>query len=111
MPYRYQPVILDELARFGVFPTEDTPPALVHEFINDLYRFELRRLRERRLFRDAKRPHVEWRLPREGWDLARRLPPGVTGWGRAARGDRGRDRYAQVRDGAVQARKDAPPST
>jgi hypothetical protein len=47
MPYRYQPVILDELARFGVFPTEDTPPALVHEFINDLYRFELRRARER----------------------------------------------------------------
>jgi hypothetical protein len=47
MPYRYQPVILEELARFGVFPTENTPPALVHEFINDLYRFELRRLRER----------------------------------------------------------------
>ena len=47
MAYRYQPVILEELARFGVFPTEDTPPSLVHEFINDLYRFELRRLRER----------------------------------------------------------------
>jgi hypothetical protein len=47
MPYRYHPVILEELARFGVFPTENTPPALVHEFINDLYRFELRRLRER----------------------------------------------------------------
>lgn len=47
MAYRYQAVILEELARFGVFPTEDTPPALVHEFINDLYRFELRRLRAR----------------------------------------------------------------
>ena len=47
MAYRYQPVILEELARFGVFPTEDTPPSLVHEFINDLYRFELRRLRQR----------------------------------------------------------------
>jgi hypothetical protein len=47
MAYRYQPVILEELARFGVFPTSDTPPELVHEFINDLYRFELRRLRER----------------------------------------------------------------
>jgi hypothetical protein len=45
--YRYHPVILEELERFGVFPTETTPPALVHEFINDLYRFELRRLRER----------------------------------------------------------------
>ena len=47
MAYRYQSVILEELARFGVFPTEETPPSLVHEFINDLYRFELRRLRER----------------------------------------------------------------
>ena len=47
MAYRYQPVILEELARFGVFPTEATPPALVHEFINDLYRLELRRLRQR----------------------------------------------------------------
>jgi hypothetical protein len=45
--YRYQPVILEELARFGVFPTEHTPPLLVHEFITDLYRFELRRLRQR----------------------------------------------------------------
>jgi hypothetical protein len=40
-------VILEELAQFGVFPTPDTRPALVHEFISDLYRFELRRLRER----------------------------------------------------------------
>lgn len=47
MAYRYLPVVLEELARFGVFPTEDTPPSLVHEFINDLYRFELRRLRRR----------------------------------------------------------------
>jgi hypothetical protein len=47
MAYRYHPVILEELARFGVFPRADTPPALVHEFISDLYRFELRRLRGR----------------------------------------------------------------
>ena len=47
MTYRYHAVILEELARFGVFPTERTPPALVHEFISDLYRFELRRLRTR----------------------------------------------------------------
>ena len=47
MAFRYHPVILDELAQFGVFPTSDTRPALVHEFISDLYRFELRRLRQR----------------------------------------------------------------
>lgn len=47
MAFRYRPVILDELARFGIFPTEATPPAVVHEFVSDLYRFELRRLRAR----------------------------------------------------------------
>ena len=47
MAFRYRPVILEELARFGIFPTETTPPQLVHEFVNDLYRFELRRLRAR----------------------------------------------------------------
>jgi hypothetical protein len=47
LAFRYHPVILDELAQFGVFPTPDTKPDLVHEFISDLYRFELRRLRGR----------------------------------------------------------------
>jgi hypothetical protein len=52
---RYHPVILEELARFGVFPTATTPPALVHEFISDLYRFELRRLRARQVRGDIPR--------------------------------------------------------
>ena len=47
MAFRYHPVILEELARFGVFPTSKSRPAMVHEFISDLYRFELRRLRKR----------------------------------------------------------------
>lgn len=47
MAYRYHAVILEELARFGVCPTPATSPALVHEFISDLYRFELRRLRQK----------------------------------------------------------------
>jgi len=45
--FRYHPAILEELAQFGVFPTPGTRPAMVHEFISDLYRFELRRLRKR----------------------------------------------------------------
>lgn len=28
-------------------PTPSTPPEVVHDFVNDLYRFELRRLRDR----------------------------------------------------------------
>jgi hypothetical protein len=47
MAFRYHPVILEELARFGVFPGPETRPALLHEFISDLYRYELRRLRKR----------------------------------------------------------------
>ena len=47
--YQYPPQVLDELGRHGVQPTQETPPELVHEFVNDLYRFELRRLRKRQM--------------------------------------------------------------
>jgi hypothetical protein len=43
---------LAELPRYGVCPTPATPPALVHEFVSDLYRYELRALRGRLLRRD-----------------------------------------------------------
>ena len=45
MPYRYRPEVLEQLLLHGARPTADTPPDLVHEFVNDLYRYELRRLR------------------------------------------------------------------
>lgn len=45
--YRYRPEILDALLGYGIRPTPSTPPERVHEFISDLYRFELRRLRDR----------------------------------------------------------------
>ena len=47
MNYRYRPDVLEWLWRHGVQPTPATPPDVVHEFVNDLYRFELRRLRDR----------------------------------------------------------------
>ncbi len=47
MPYR--PGVLEQLLRHGVRPRNDTPPAHVQAFLNDLYRFELRRLRARLL--------------------------------------------------------------
>jgi hypothetical protein len=46
MTYRYRPEVLAQLLQHGVRPTPATPPQLVHEFINDLYRYELRRLRD-----------------------------------------------------------------
>jgi hypothetical protein len=45
--FRYRPDVLEQLWRHGVQPRETTPPELVHDFVNDLYRYELRRLRDR----------------------------------------------------------------
>ena len=47
MTYRYKADVLEWLWRHGVQPRETTPPQLVHDFVNDLYRYELRRLRDR----------------------------------------------------------------
>jgi hypothetical protein len=43
--YRYRPEVLEQLLQHGVRPTPNTNPELVFEFVNDLYRYELRRLR------------------------------------------------------------------
>jgi hypothetical protein len=45
--YDYRADVLDQLWRHGVQPHVTTRPELVHEFVSDLYRFELRRLRDR----------------------------------------------------------------
>jgi hypothetical protein len=54
--YRYRPEVLDELLRHGVRPTAVTPPQFVALYLNDLYRFELRRLRARLLRGEVVRP-------------------------------------------------------
>ena len=40
---------MEALAGHGVRPTPETRPDLLHEFVSDLYRFELRRLRKRQV--------------------------------------------------------------
>jgi hypothetical protein len=50
--YHYHPGVLAQLARHGVRPTPGTSPERVHEFVSDLYRYELRRLRDRLLRRE-----------------------------------------------------------
>ena len=44
---RYRPDVLEELARHGLAPGPDTPAARLREQINDLYRIEIRALRDR----------------------------------------------------------------
>jgi hypothetical protein len=52
MTYRYRQDVLEQLSRHGVHPTPETPPQLVHDFVSDLYRYELRRLRDRLVRRE-----------------------------------------------------------
>jgi hypothetical protein len=49
MTYRYRPVVLEELAAHGLRPTPATPPQLVRDYLSDLYRYEIRRLKARLL--------------------------------------------------------------
>jgi hypothetical protein len=44
--YEYRADVLEALRGHGVTPTGRTRPELVHEFVSDLYRYEIRRLRD-----------------------------------------------------------------
>ncbi len=70
MSYRYKAHVIEQLLRHGVRPTADTAPTLVHDFVSDLYRYELRRLRDRLVRRE---------VPKTGYfdrvvELRRRYP-------------------------------------
>jgi len=54
----YRLEVLAQLELHGARPRDTTPPELVHEFVSDLYRFELRTLRDRLRSR---------RIPKEGY--------------------------------------------
>jgi hypothetical protein len=47
--YRYKPEILAQLAAHGVIPKSTTPPTAARSVVNDIYRYELRLLRDRYL--------------------------------------------------------------
>jgi hypothetical protein len=70
MTYRYRQDVLEQLWAHGVQPRPTTRPELVHEFVSDLYRHELRRLRDRLVRRE---------IPKQGYydrvvDLRRKYP-------------------------------------
>jgi hypothetical protein len=45
--YTYHKQILDELAGHGLLPRADTPPQHLRDAVRDLYKYEIRRLRDR----------------------------------------------------------------
>ena len=47
MTHRYRPEILDALWRHGVQPKPSTDPDFVRNYVRDLYKYEIKRLRER----------------------------------------------------------------
>jgi hypothetical protein len=55
MTFRYRPDVLEQLLRHGVRPTEHTRPELVRDFVRDLYKYEIRCLRDRHIRREFPR--------------------------------------------------------
>ncbi len=60
--YSYRADVLMELERHGIRPRADTPPELVREFVRELYKFEIRRLRERMLRKEFPRAEYAARV-------------------------------------------------
>lgn len=68
--FRYRDDILVLLLAHGVRPTEHTPPQLVRDYVRDLYKYEIRCLRQRYLRRDFPKVEYAGRVD----DLRRRYP-------------------------------------
>ncbi|HYL99135.1 MAG TPA: hypothetical protein VEZ90_09290 [Blastocatellia bacterium] len=51
MKYRYSDSVLNQLSLHGIVPTGETPPEFVHDFVNGLYVYEIRKLKQRMLSR------------------------------------------------------------
>lgn len=49
MKYRYRDAVVAQLWQHGIDAKRSTRPEMVRAFVNDLYRYELRRLRDRLL--------------------------------------------------------------
>jgi hypothetical protein len=60
--YAYRLDVLAQLSQHGVRPTDRTRPELVHEFVSDLYRYELRMLRGRLLDKQFPKPEYYARV-------------------------------------------------
>jgi hypothetical protein len=80
----YPPELREALARHGLAPTPDTPPAVVRGAVNQLYRYGLRRLRLLYLEQQIDKPTLHARviaLRKEYWVLS--LP--LEAWERITR--------------------------
>jgi hypothetical protein len=77
--YAYKPEILEELARHGLRPLPETSPRQLRDAVRDLYKYEIRRLKQRLLSGefprqayagkviDLRRQYVILSIPTELW--------------------------------------------
>ena len=84
MRYDYYPRVLEELARHGLIPRPETSPEQLRDAVRDLYKYEIKRLRDRLLAGGIERRHyaaavIELRqrypllsLPTALWTIARK---------------------------------------
>lgn len=87
MPWHYPSELAEALRRFGLAPGADTPPLLVRDALNDLYRYQLRRLRDeyvaRRIVKNdylsrvvaLRKKYWPLTLLPETWERICRVPP------------------------------------
>jgi hypothetical protein len=71
--FRYDSDLLPALAELGIAPRPETPPEKVKEAVSDLYRYELRQLRERLVRKDIPKAGYSERviqLRRRYWMLS-----------------------------------------
>jgi hypothetical protein len=62
--YHYRADVIAELWRHGIHPTSSTRPELVRDYVRDLYKYEIRRLRERYLQREFPKAEYSERVDR-----------------------------------------------
>ena len=77
MSWTYPPELLAALAPLGIAPTDRTPPALARDAVDELYKYELRRLRDQLRSGDVERSSYLPRiiaLRKKYWVLTLPLP-------------------------------------
>jgi len=77
MSWTYPPELLAGLAPLGIAPTDRTPPRLARDAVDELYKYELRRLRGQLRSGDVERSNYLARviaLRKKYWVLTLPLP-------------------------------------
>jgi hypothetical protein len=69
-PFHYRADVLAALKHHGVAPASHTSPQIVRDFVRDLYKWEIRKLRERYLRREFPKQEYWQRVD----DLRRKYP-------------------------------------